>query len=342
MSWKSPILLSIFVMTCSGCLADQVARDGSNLRTAILEIYTDQIMDNLVRAKTGQPFVQLTFSTIQVQDVDSLSGTAENTNTYEQTTNKNAPAVLATLAYKLTNAMKLSSTAKRDRTMSFKADPVTDKNDIYESYLEFAHNPSYFIASCEDPKCNAHVCVKRCGTYYWVPKEFADAFQQLCMKTTFMRGPETTPPPVYWEREVLDVYVFSRVAEDKTDPDNIIPMRVNAAIKFEAPPIPNVDGSMLAKLDDGRKINLPLQRLDTTIPVDSKVKANEVETQWLKASWFPALTGFDVENIRKVGKVKILLPTKPPPFVTPSTELKKINDNLDSIRLNQLNFRNSN
>src|SRR4051812_43482077 len=72
-------VLPLLLLISSGCLARQVARDGINVRQAVLDIYTDQIMDNLIRAKTCQPFVQLAYSAILVQDVDNVSGSAGET-----------------------------------------------------------------------------------------------------------------------------------------------------------------------------------------------------------------------------------------------------------------------
>jgi hypothetical protein len=48
--------------------------------------------------------------------------------------------------------------AKRDRIMSFKADPITDKNDIYELYLAFASDPELLLVTFDKPPCDsAHI-----------------------------------------------------------------------------------------------------------------------------------------------------------------------------------------
>ncbi len=39
-------------------------------------MYSDQVMDNLVRAHSGLPFVQLAYRDLFVSDDDTLSGTA--------------------------------------------------------------------------------------------------------------------------------------------------------------------------------------------------------------------------------------------------------------------------
>lgn len=47
------IRLAIFIaptLVCCGCLARHIAHDGTHLREAMVDIYTDQVMDNLIRA----------------------------------------------------------------------------------------------------------------------------------------------------------------------------------------------------------------------------------------------------------------------------------------------------
>ena len=58
----------------SGCLARQIAKDGTDFRQALLDMYTDQAMDNLIRARNNMPFVQVAYRNLLVQDTDKLSG----------------------------------------------------------------------------------------------------------------------------------------------------------------------------------------------------------------------------------------------------------------------------
>jgi len=308
-----------------------------NVRQALLEMYTDQVMDNLIRAKTGLPFVQLAYTNVQVQDVDSVMGNMQNTYTAASDRASNPANVITGVVRHFTNALQLTGNAKRDRTMSLRADPVTDHNDIYELYLSFALNSEHFACTDKKPGCAVHV-IRKCGKkYYWVPVEAAAAFQELCLKTTFMRGPETTPPPVYYDRTITNVMEYRRDPEDK---EKNQPMTVYAALQLDQP-VPNADGSVLATLADGRKIVLGVKQYSQRLPIDKDpLPPKGTPTKWLQTDWHPALTGYDVENLRNV-KVRILLPEYPPPLQQPATELKNINDNLDQIRLNVVNLRNN-
>jgi len=189
-------LVGVLAVCAPGCLSRQVSRDGIGIRQSLLDMYTDQIMDNLIRARNGLPFVQLAYSSVQVQDVDSMTGSVQDTYNISSDRSSNAVGLVTSVLRRFSNGLQLTGNARRDRTMGLKADPVTDKNDIYEKYLEFANNPALFHVSATKPVCQVHIMRKHGKCYYWVPLEAAQEFQQLCMKTTFMRGPETAPPPV--------------------------------------------------------------------------------------------------------------------------------------------------
>jgi hypothetical protein len=330
-------LVAFLAFLGSGCLSQQVSRDGVNVRQALLDMYTDQIMDNLIRAKTGLPFVQLSYSSLQIQDVDSVMGNIQNTNTVASDSTRTALNAVTGVVRHFTDALQLTGNAKRDRTMSLKADPITNQNDVYQLYMTFALDPNLFVCSNSKPACPVHIMRKWEKKYYWVPVEAASAFEALCLRTTFMRGPETVPPPVYWERTIATVYEYRRDPEDK---DKKTPMVVYAALQLDQQ-LPNGDGSLIATLDDGRKIVLPVQQYAQRIKGDTKdLPSKGLPTTYLQATWSPAVTGFDVENLRNLP-VKILLPEFPPPLPPATLDLKKINDNLDQINLNTLNLRNN-
>src|SRR5207237_8099991 len=93
---------------------------------------------------------------------------------------------------------------ERDRTMEFKADPVTGKDDVYDYYLAFARDPELFVASPKEPSCPVYMKKKRGATWYWIPTSAGGVFLQLVLKTTFLRGPDT-PPPTSWPTMIEDI-----------------------------------------------------------------------------------------------------------------------------------------
>jgi hypothetical protein len=317
-----------------GCLHRQVARDGIGSRQAVLDVYTDQIMDNLIRARKGLPFVQLTYRDILVQDLDSVNAGVGDTIGSEA--DKSFGAVLFTgVVRKWTNSLAPTAAAKRDRTISFHADPVTDKNDIYEYYLAFASDPTLLVESDSKPEGPVHIA-RRCGkTWYYVPCEAAGVFLQLALKTTFMRGPEKLPGPDYFEANIQNVVIDKEASKGKAMYGYVI---------FDRN-IKNDDGFMIVTLTDKRQFRFDLFRLTRDVPkvgdinVGGKLKPLGDDANVFVVSWNQENTHVTDENLRN-GKAKIYLQHYAPPPPPPIADLQRLNDNLDQIRLNQLNQAN--
>ena len=174
-------LLFILLDTASsgGCLGRQFARDGASMQEAVADIYTDQAIENLIRARNNLPFVQLKFSGINVNDTDDLSVMGSVNQTVETARNLFAAAAMRTL----TNEYDASTTGDRKRVMALNADPVIDQNDIYAHYLAFAADPNLLICSHEPPPFRVHILRKWRHNYYWVPCEAGPAFLDLVLKT---------------------------------------------------------------------------------------------------------------------------------------------------------------
>src|SRR5579883_1279474 len=71
---RSAPLFATALLCLTGCLTNQVARDGRDLRQAVLAMYTDQAMDCLINAYENKPFVQVEYGKISVNDADTLKG----------------------------------------------------------------------------------------------------------------------------------------------------------------------------------------------------------------------------------------------------------------------------
>jgi hypothetical protein len=113
-------LLLAASLCATGCLSRQIARDGDSLREVLVTMYTDQAMDNLVRAHNNQGFVQLTYHDILNDDEDTYTGSAKATQTLTQTT-PFAVAALSAWTRELINFLTMSGTAQRSRQMWFYA-----------------------------------------------------------------------------------------------------------------------------------------------------------------------------------------------------------------------------
>ncbi len=183
--WFAVLLMLLFASFNGGCLSQQVAKDGNGIREALVDLYTDQAMDNLIRAREHRLFVQLKYSQLSVNDKHTLNASAMS----EQATFTTA-IQQATRAVTFAAVFPFSATKTSDRTLSFQADPVVDQNYIYNEYLSFAEDPSLFFASKQKPSCPCHIA-RKCGdTWYFVPANAGSAFLQLVIDTSVGLEPQ--------------------------------------------------------------------------------------------------------------------------------------------------------
>ncbi len=287
-------------------------------------------MDNLIRAREGMPFVQLAYRDMLVQDTDTASGGFDDSYLDQTAKAATGAGILTAVTKTFSNTFKITATAKRDRIMSFKADPITDKNDIYELYLAYALDPDLFMVSCTKPEC-PHIVRKRNGMYYWVPQDAALVFQRLVLETTFMRGAKATVP-AYYEREILDVLEKEAEGQDE-----------RTYVFHFATPVPNGEGAIEIDARGGKTSRLPLRPILVTAKdyIDghgelvAEIPKTGVggQTAYLLSNWNPKDQNFKKEDL--VGRMaRIYLTDFPPPAPKPTPEMQRILDNLEQIRAN--------
>ncbi len=310
------LIVACLVMS-NGCLARQLTRDGASSQGAMSEIYTEQAMTNLIRARSNLPFVQLKYSGLSVNDNDEYTGNAGFTRSISTV----ADLVTGALARTVGDSYTPNATAKRSRTMSFNADPVVTENDVYTSYINFANDPGLFCVSDHAPSCTVHIH-RKCGKkHYWVPAEAGPAFFELVMKTAIMRGPETAPPiPAAYETTIREVLNPKAIAgRDAT----------NATLLFDKE-IPNGNATMVFEMDGGRKVRVRLFQVDHD---QDKVKISRgIKTKILDIQWSPKQDNFGVNDL--VGKaVRIYSHDFPPEASAPDPVVRRIATDLNQIRV---------
>jgi hypothetical protein len=312
-------LLAGFVVTAVGCQARQLYREEVNFRQAMTDMYTEQAIDNLIRAREGLPFVQLSYSAALIQSTDMFGGSFSPSFTGSESATRGAAGAVVSTASSVGRTFGFGSSASRAKLVSFHADPVTNQNDVYEAYLAFAGDPNLLIASDHPPDCSV-VCQKQCGQrYYYVPLEAGRAFQTLVLKTALMRGPETVPPGDY------DVQVVRVTSEESP----ARPGTVIAQIYFNSP-VPNGVGLMVLKLD-GRTVKLPVTSMPQT--EDGKPLDDGSPAQRLEAQWNPKTRGIGPDDLLN-KHVHIYSYLYPPEAPTVSPFPQQVLNELDSIRAN--------
>jgi hypothetical protein len=195
-------------LASAGCAVTELRSDQDKIRTALLDLYTNQIMDNLIRASNGLPIIQLDYTnataTVTVSETAGLNEgfTATDVNTL---------AILAgppvAIARTAANVLTGNAGATHSNQIALTATPVTTCNEVYDAYLEFLALPgSLQCAPTAPPEGTAHLC-KKCGDlYYWVPVEYKKQFLGLALATTAQRKKGLGLPPIeYYEAKLQEV-----------------------------------------------------------------------------------------------------------------------------------------
>jgi hypothetical protein len=279
-------------------------------------------MDNLIRAQTFQPFVQLSYRNILLQEANTYVGDLTNALTRDDTNVINVPhPVTGMLTRHFMNLFTVHGGAQRAGLISYYAEPVTDQNDIYEAYLKYAQDPDLFMVSDTKPACPVHIMKKSCGKYYFVPVEAAPEFQKLVMATTFMRGRDAAPPPGY---------VSAKIVEATLGPPSGRGKVINVTLKFDQT-VPSGDCIMTFNLAQGcRSVRLnlfppapPAKQLRRGTPTDT------FDTQWNPEN---PETAFQPAGL--IGKSVRIYSHDFPPDVPepPQGKVQEVRDVLDRIR----------
>jgi hypothetical protein len=317
----------LVILLMSGCLARQVGTDGSNFRQALLDMYTDQAINNLIAARTNRPFVQLAYHDLNITDTQMAKlGISNEVDPTHTSTVIAATGALLNSMRMVTDTLGFSASLECDRQFNFKADPAASSPDIYDYYQAVALDRGLFRESPDEP-CDGVYLKKKCGdTWYWVPTEASGLFLQLVLKTAFLRGPEPGPP-IYWQNVVAAL----ETRYDENGAAMVPPLSDNFAyvLRFRTPTYSDF-GTATIFLANGETARLSLTPYDTVPfrpgianqhPVPSGV-ATGASTDTLYAQSSVQLSPGDVVD----RPVQLYLPNEPQlaPKSAEATELDRL------------------
>ncbi len=316
----------IFTLLClasmalaTGCRARQLQHDQDSIRVAIMNMYSNQIMDNLIRAHQGYPFVQVDYTSVTGQITQESNGELHG----------ESPASLWTFGLG----------ASQNNQLSINAAPVLDNDEVYHSYLRFARDPDKFIVTKTPPPPGAaHVSACCNRMYYWVPVDQADAYQRLALSVTVTRGRNYSdvkdyyvavvqgflPTPTFKDHEAMETqgkkltnfdYHIELDTEVPKDHEGEMSAVINGTVvKFNVQPVSLKE---LKDIKDAGERNILRITMDSEIGMPSTLA--ELREQ------LPGQT------------VKIKLNTiRPAAPKTPDDTLKGIQREMQLFRLNQL------
>jgi hypothetical protein len=184
-----------------GCRAQQLRCDQDKFRSVVLEMHTNQIMDNLIRARQGLPIIQM--------DYIHIIGTVTHKGNTDLSGSQQAVGSLGAV---ITNLFGWGAGASQENQLGVTGEPVTDP-EVYMAYLEFLKDPDHLRETCDPPppgmamlvQCRempcANSCWGRCSVqkiYYWVPCEYRQQFFKLSLGAVALRG-QATPAPLTFD-----------------------------------------------------------------------------------------------------------------------------------------------
>lgn len=143
----------------AGCAVEEAHWDEARLREYAIAYYSDQIMDNLVRAKNGQLFLHVNINNLQAVVTSELAGSVGGGNTSTDmrnrqltnqrstaTTNNGANlttavaalgAAVGTISRTAVSPFTYSVAPKRSDQLTYASVPETNDPDLYQAYLQF-------------------------------------------------------------------------------------------------------------------------------------------------------------------------------------------------------------
>lgn len=244
MRYRVLIFACCLTSAVSGCAVRGLHKDQDRLRTALVDLSTNQVMDNLVRASNGLPIIHLDYTNANMQLTVDVSGSVGDTASNMHSTTLAALSLSSTLITRtIANTVAGTLGLSRTNQVAVTATPVTTTNQVYDAYLSFLTIPGSLQVTCSPPPPGA-AHVWRCfqGQYYWVPVEFRDRYFELATITTAQRTKSLLPPNDYYS---VNLIKFPAVDKTNQQPnaqgttlvlvqiDQSVPIRTNGRVTFE-------------------------------------------------------------------------------------------------------------
>jgi hypothetical protein len=185
----------------SGCRAAQLGHDQGSMRVTLLNLYQEQVLDNLVRTKLHHPIVQVDYSNMTGTVTQSVSATLNQTNT---TTRNNIllSATGALLRKVSTYVSAFGSSASENAQLTMTGQPVINADQVYQAYVDAIAKDPCIIQSLDaiaDDPCPSqrtarvlrdvkpHLVHTFQDATWYVPQEKAGTFFKLYLTVTVQR-----------------------------------------------------------------------------------------------------------------------------------------------------------
>jgi len=308
-------------------VVSETRHDQDKIRTALNSLYENQIIDNLIRAANGLPFVQVDYTnattTVTLSETGNVGGS--------QTTGPNFTSVVGSalrFAHEFTNVWTYGLSGQHSNQIALTANPVITSNDVYDAYLQFLANSGSLVVSADPPpEGTAHICRKWEGKYYWVPIEHRFLFLKLALVTTSQRGKKLQPVD-----DFFPVSINSVIFEEKGDRGLTF-----LTVKLDGP-VPSDNGRIELTIDSKRVVYAVDQ------PPPSAVGPAPETSPTIRIEFNPKAGGGAIGSVedfkaRLPLSGKLILKNSHPQPPTTDNLLESVRFQLEQIRLNQLRLQ---
>jgi len=144
------ILVAALSFLFVACTTTHVQWDAVQMREGVVDYYNDEIMDNLIRAVSGQPFVYVDVGGLTANATSKLAGTVNGGQTLTNTgTNQKSittggmnagMTIMGTISRMAMRPFSFSVTPERSENLVIAGAPVIGANgattpDVYDLYL---------------------------------------------------------------------------------------------------------------------------------------------------------------------------------------------------------------
>ncbi|MEE9131480.1 MAG: hypothetical protein V3T84_15795 [Phycisphaerales bacterium] len=128
------LLISVCLAALGGCAAERAVREQRLIREHLVDLYEDQIRDNLVRIKTGRAFVHVNYSKLQGKTRDQVFGKIQAGNQNTEVAGDNNIIIEGPGR----NDITVVGEVTLGDEISVSGEPVIGNATVYDAYILFA------------------------------------------------------------------------------------------------------------------------------------------------------------------------------------------------------------
>lgn len=166
-------LLTLATLWLAGCTSSRLAYDHRVMRTELLALYDQQLMDNLVRAYTGWPVLQIRYGVIDGTSKTNVELGGTYADEDQQVINFGGDA--ETGSFTDEDGTNVTGAVAIESTMAISGTPVLDDPELQERYRDFAIQ---YLQCTDAPPPKTALLVgtgnHRDRRHYWIPRTMVD------------------------------------------------------------------------------------------------------------------------------------------------------------------------